>query len=1522
MAEFDTALTADEETSFQAWKTKYAPKDSGADYDLRGAFKAGLEPDPQTGHWPDTYKKPNHPTFSDQSIYAKAAPDKAGHWDGDNYVAPISKKLAPGQKMLNDFKDAGYSDKMIAEIRAKRTAKAVAAGYSMKKIDDFWGDSPGVGTEVMKNLGKENLAKAGWEYNKLPMADPKDALDVFVASFGISTSGLRYRRPKEQVPPTADMSWGASFANAAGSLVGDAGDMLLGLVGGAAASGGNPVATGAAAMAYPEAVRQGYLYAHSKGEVSLSNIVEGMTQAPSEVAKAAAIGAVGGKAGSVAFNAAEKVAGPVIAGMAANLAGTVSATGVGAGLNGELPSIKEFTVAATMMALLPGTHYTLAQGLVKKVGARARTQFTDYGERVMDNLKSTWAKTGVKPIDAARIAEVVPVVKQALYSKDVDGQTITEGVWDRWKQQEPEPYKQKVEPKLEITGAMKDPSEPVEPLTVAGKVNPDTGIAPVKSVTPEQVDALVDFDAPVTPDQANVINDAARKYKNEDGSVDLEAVLVEHVAGEPAAQVFRASGRDYSTLDPKTQRFLEYAGKRLEEDGYAPEPKAGTGGGGDGKEPPGGSPKALGGPPEKPFDRAFEFVVEDVNSKVEVSPYATGWRGWLKRALGGLPDSDTAKKVGAAWRELSPLAGVDKMIGIGQRWGEIGIETIARLQYSADDRFMFRVKNGGGGYRVVTDKFGKPQYEANYDVPTMDSIMTRVDKLKHKREGFRAYMQARTTMDIHNLNKPVPNIGGKGKKTTTTIEEAMEIIAKVPEKERATYEELAHHYQRMMDDSLFGVMAHGGLDEEGFVKFKRERPNYFPQKVYIEPGKVAGQSRMKRMFQKAKGHDFVLKDQFLSTLETLQARERFNSANMARLNAVRELQKFFKAPGKDLAVYDPKTKKPTTLSLDEDGIPVTDKKFFDFKEGDSEIVYYEDGKQKSYSVPEFDGRDVFLNSLLSKNVFEKDIAVAFLSKPAKFARALIVVAPSYLYRMVVRDAFGHAALSKYGGAPYLNLMRGAFDILDTVMHGNISGGENLARGKAKYDEATLNGAVVGGIIAQDFNALLNSYSSIERTGFLGGVINSVEHPAQLLYRGLRMLDATVRVGGTYTGAREKFGALAASDMARKLGGDFPEKSAIQSLNQVAAITPFWTGFQRAGVDAVASMLKNDPTGFGLRGIKYMTIPAIALYATTEVLEDWYATPEPDRQRNRDRRMADNFMYVPIPWNGELHNFALPVPQGIGAMFVSPVHRIMRELRDKDPRAFKAWAWNVAFSFTGAAPALDNPVINSILEGASGWDFGANRPVVPARFEHVSGFNAYQPWTSEVAKKMSRWLGEPGMNIADISPITIEKTLTTFTGTVGQEGLRIIDAVVKENVPPKDWANTPILGSFWLRHPGTNAQPIIDFYDELDKFRNLEGDVTLAKKRGDFQAVMDARMRKAQEMNVNRTAEALRNMRAMANRIAEMKNHTPGKSDEDIANDKRQQIDNLATMMIAVSKSAVRQLDNFRWKKRTKELNEK
>lgn len=135
---FDTPLTSSEEIRFQSWKKTYAPNDSGEDYDLRGAFKAGLKPDPKTGHWPDTFKKPNEPTFSNESIYAKYAPDKAGHWEGPNHdqyvpASPIQIDPATGERIgQSDYmtRQNALIDKMQADAKGGGLLKSVGEDLS------------------------------------------------------------------------------------------------------------------------------------------------------------------------------------------------------------------------------------------------------------------------------------------------------------------------------------------------------------------------------------------------------------------------------------------------------------------------------------------------------------------------------------------------------------------------------------------------------------------------------------------------------------------------------------------------------------------------------------------------------------------------------------------------------------------------------------------------------------------------------------------------------------------------------------------------------------------------------------------------------------------------------------------------------------------------------------------------------------------------------------------------------------------------------------------------------------------------------------------------------------------------------------------------------------------------------------------------------------------------------------------------------------------------------------------------
>lgn len=81
-AKHNTELEPSEEAKYQSWvktQSKKVGRDVSKDeidYDLRGDWKQGAERD-ERGHGGDLFKKPNHPTFSEESQY-HGTPDEEG----------------------------------------------------------------------------------------------------------------------------------------------------------------------------------------------------------------------------------------------------------------------------------------------------------------------------------------------------------------------------------------------------------------------------------------------------------------------------------------------------------------------------------------------------------------------------------------------------------------------------------------------------------------------------------------------------------------------------------------------------------------------------------------------------------------------------------------------------------------------------------------------------------------------------------------------------------------------------------------------------------------------------------------------------------------------------------------------------------------------------------------------------------------------------------------------------------------------------------------------------------------------------------------------------------------------------------------------------------------------------------------------------------------------------------------------------------------------------------------------------
>ena len=73
------------------------------DYDVQGDWLAGAARDPATGHGADTWKKPNHPTFSDQSQYHGVDGYVGGSWTDNGYVPSVTNLQMHGPAGLAQY---------------------------------------------------------------------------------------------------------------------------------------------------------------------------------------------------------------------------------------------------------------------------------------------------------------------------------------------------------------------------------------------------------------------------------------------------------------------------------------------------------------------------------------------------------------------------------------------------------------------------------------------------------------------------------------------------------------------------------------------------------------------------------------------------------------------------------------------------------------------------------------------------------------------------------------------------------------------------------------------------------------------------------------------------------------------------------------------------------------------------------------------------------------------------------------------------------------------------------------------------------------------------------------------------------------------------------------------------------------------------------------------------------------------------------------------------------------------------
>lgn len=106
---FNTPIPANKQKQYEQWKQKVGPNDPNFNYDYQGAFIGGATRSGDNNHFPDTYKKPNHPTFSTESKYSGSSGFTGGNWqknvDGSwtFYASPDNLKFHTADELKRYF---------------------------------------------------------------------------------------------------------------------------------------------------------------------------------------------------------------------------------------------------------------------------------------------------------------------------------------------------------------------------------------------------------------------------------------------------------------------------------------------------------------------------------------------------------------------------------------------------------------------------------------------------------------------------------------------------------------------------------------------------------------------------------------------------------------------------------------------------------------------------------------------------------------------------------------------------------------------------------------------------------------------------------------------------------------------------------------------------------------------------------------------------------------------------------------------------------------------------------------------------------------------------------------------------------------------------------------------------------------------------------------------------------------------------------------------------------------------------
>ena len=202
----------------------------------------------------------------------------------------------------------------------------------------------------------------------------------------------------------------------------------------------------------------------------------------------------------------------------------------------------------------------------------------------------------------------------------------------------------------------------------------------------------------------------------------------------------------------------------------------------------------------------------------------------------------------------------------------------------------------------------------------------------------------------------------------------------------------------------------------------------------------------------------------------------------------------------------------------------------------------------------------------------------------------------------------------------------------------------------------------------------------------------------------------------------------------------------------------------------------------------------------------------------DPRTRDLYWPVKLPTLRQdgAYFLLIPKPFEIGTLFGSVPERIFAFIDSRDPAAFDELGTSLhEIALPGLLPTALVPPAEHYANKSLFWQ----TPLYPQYQEGMRGFMRARPSNTELVKAVAQGLYRTSGGAIDISPAVLENYVRGWTGTLGIEGLQLLDtelqrlgALPKKATQPADPTRTPVVGGF-VRDAFAFSHSLQRFYDQ-------------------------------------------------------------------------------------------------------------